>query len=150
MEVHIIDNNRYLNPQKRTALKKQVKLILNNLNLTDKTEVCITFVGDDEMRDLNKTYRGINRTTDVLSFPQMDFNAAIAFPNIKPLLGDIIISFKTAKRHTRLYKTTMERETQKLIIHGILHLLGYDHKRKKDAEEMKKKEKELLSLIKPT
>lgn len=153
MDVHIIDNNRYLSPQRRKALKGMVKLILKHLGITGRIEICITLVGDCEMRKLNRTYRGIDKTTDVLSFPQADSSAAIANtinnPYIKPL-GDIVISLETAERHTKTYKTTIEKETEKLIVHGTLHLLGYDHKRKKQREEMRRKEKELLRLIRST
>ncbi|MER3445690.1 MAG: rRNA maturation RNase YbeY [Candidatus Dadabacteria bacterium] len=153
MKIHIVDNIRYLDLQEKGKLKKQVKLILNTLNLSKNTEVCITFLDDNAMRKLNETYRGIKRTTDVLSFPQdkgdsIGLNAAIAKGNIKnEILGDIVISIDTAKRHAGFYGNSLEKEIQKLIIHGILHLLGYDHKKKNNAIVMKKREKELLSLM---
>ncbi len=153
MKIDIVDNLFYLGSQKKRELKRQVKLILNTFNLSRNTEVCITFLDDNAMRRLNETYRGIKRTTDVLSFPQdewdsIELNAAIAKNNIENIvLGDIVISIDTAKRHARFYGHSLEKEIQKLIIHGILHLLGYDHKKKNDALVMKKKEKELLSLV---
>lgn len=153
MKIHIVDDVRYLDSQKKRELKKEVKLILNTLNLSGNTEICITFLDDGVMRKLNETYRGMKRTTDVLSFPQnepdsMNLNAAIATENLKNIMiGDIVISVDTAKRHARFYGISLEKEIQKLIIHGILHLLEYDHKKKNDAFVMKKKEKELLSLI---
>ncbi|NIS09445.1 MAG: rRNA maturation RNase YbeY, partial [Candidatus Dadabacteria bacterium] len=84
----------------------------------------------------NKTYRNINRATDVLSFPQdgPDFS----------ILGDILISVDTAKRHADKYGNSLEYEIKKLLVHGILHLLGYDHKKKKETMIMREKEKELL------
>lgn len=154
MKIHIVDSIRYLDSQKKRELKKRIKLILNTLNLSRNTEVCITFLDDDAMRKLNETYRGMKRTTDVLSFPQKNerdsigLNAAIAKDNLEnPLLGDIVISIDTAKRHARFYRNSLEKEVRKLIVHGILHLLGYDHKKKNDALMMRKKEKELLSLM---
>lgn len=154
MKIHIVDSIRYLDSQKKRELKKRIKLILNILNLSRNTEVCITFLDDDAMRKLNETYRGMKRTTDVLSFPQKNerdsigLNAAIAKDNLENLLlGDIVISIDTAKRHTRFYRNSLEKEVRKLIVHGILHLLGYDHKKKNDALMMRKKEKELLSLM---
>ena len=153
MKVHVVDSIRYLDSQKKRELIKQVKIILNTLNLSKNTEICITFLDDKAMRKLNETYRGMKRTTDVLSFPQnrpdsTNLNAAIAKDNLKhATLGDIVISIDTAKRHARFYGNSLEKEIQKLIVHGILHLLGYDHKTKKDTFTMRKKEKELLSLI---
>ncbi|SRR5579875_675915 len=152
MQIHIVDNTRYLDSQQKRELKKQVEAILNALKLPRGTEVCITFLDDDAMRELNETHRGIKRTTDVLSFPQnvwdsMDFNAAIAKDSLKnKMLGDIVISVDTAKRHARFYGNSLEKEIRKLIVHGILHLLGYDHKKKNDAMVMRNKEKELIDL----
>jgi probable rRNA maturation factor len=107
------------------------------------------------MRELNKTYRRMDKTTDVLSFPQdvtnltLDLNAAIAFENKNRtlILGDIFISVDTAKKHSAIHRKSIEEEIDKLIIHGILHLLGYDHKKKSDANLMREKENELLSLV---
>lgn len=152
MKIHIVDNICYLDPQEKRTLKNQVKLVLKDLNLPDSIETCITFLDDNAMRKLNETYRAMKRTTDVLSFPQnepdsMDWNAAIAKESLTILLGDIVISIDTAKRHARSYGNSLEKEVRKLIVHGILHLLGYDHKKKTDAFVMRKKEKELLSLI---
>jgi probable rRNA maturation factor len=152
MKIHIVDNIRYLDSQKRKELEKRVGVILNALKLPRGTEVCITFLDDDAMRELNETHRGIKRTTDVLSFPQnvwdsTGFNAAIAKDSLKnKMLGDIVISVDTAKRHARFYGNSLEKEIRKLIVHGILHLLGYDHKKKNDAMVMRKKEKELINL----
>lgn len=152
MQIHIVDNTRYLDSQQKRELKKQVEAILNALKLPRGTEVCITFLDDDAMRELNEAYRGIKRTTDVLSFPQnvwdsMGFNAAIAKDSLRnKMLGDMVISIDTAKRHARFYGNSLEKEVRKLIVHGILHLLGYDHKKKNDAIVMRKKEKELIDL----
>src|SRR4030065_417352 len=96
-------------------------------------------IDDKGMRKLNSTYRGIKKTTDVLSFPQDG-------PDTQSL-GDIIISTDTAKRHARFYKISLQREIMKLMRHGILHILGYEHKKKNDASKMKKKEKEIVHLI---
>ena len=93
------------------------------------------------MRELNRSYRQIDRTTDVLSFPQSEG------PDFT-LLGDILISTDTAERHSKSYGVTLHEELKKLIIHGILHLLGHDHKKKKETEIMREKEKELSLLVK--
>ena len=153
MRVHIIDSTHFLDLHKRRMLKSQVRLVLKNLSLPNNVEICITFVDDNIIRNLNETYRGIKRATDVLSFPQdgpdetLRFNTAIAKAMNQTIhLGDIVISVDTAKRHARLYGNSLKKEIQKLIIHGILHILGYDHKKKNEAFVMRKKEKELLSL----
>ena len=92
------------------------------------------------MREYNTFYRNIRKTTDVLSFPQDG-------PDNK-ILGDIIISTETAKRRSKVYQIGFDEEIANLVIHGILHLLGYDHKHKREAILMREKEKELLSNLK--
>ena len=139
MKAHLIEYVDVLNKEEKRKLRSHIKLILKCLNLLNCKELCITFVDDKEMRKLNLTYRGIKRTTDVLSFSQDG-------PDTQSL-GDIVISVDTAKRHARFYKISLQREIVKLIIHGILHILGYDHKKKHDASKMRKKEKELLQLV---
>ena len=139
MKAHIVDYVDFLNKQEKTKLRNRIKLILIYLGLSNNKDLCITFIDDKGMRKLNSTYRGIKKTTDVLSFPQDGPDAQS--------LGDIIISVDTAKRHARFYKISLEREIIKLIIHGILHILGYGHKKKNDASKMRKKEKELVHLI---
>jgi probable rRNA maturation factor len=139
MKVHIVDCVNYLNNLEKRVLQKQIKLILKNLKITGNKDICVTLLDDKEMRKLNITYRGIRRTTDVLSFPQNGPDPS--------LFGDIVISIDTAKRHARLYNKSIMNEIIKLIIHGVLHILGYDHKKKNDAIKMRVKEKELLFLI---
>ncbi len=83
----------------------------------------------------------MDRTTDALTFPQGEGPG-------HTLLGDIIISLDTARRHSVSYGNTPEEEIKKLIVHGILHLLGHDHKKKKEKEAMRQKENELLTVLK--
>ncbi|MCA9810526.1 MAG: rRNA maturation RNase YbeY, partial [Candidatus Dadabacteria bacterium] len=104
------------------------------------SELSVTFIGDAEMRGLNKSWRGIDRATDVLSFPQ-DGEGPV------PLLGDIVISLDTTRRHAVRYGNTFHEEIKKLVVHGILHLLGHDHKKKKEKEVMRGLEEELLGKI---
>jgi probable rRNA maturation factor len=139
MKVYIVDQVNCLNKQEKKALQDKIKLILKYLEISGNKDLCITFLDDNAMRKLNTIYRGIKKTTDVLSFSQ-DGPDTRAF-------GDIIISIDTAKRHARFYRKSLKKEMIKLIIHGILHILGYDHKRKNETLIMRKKEKELLSLV---
>lgn len=136
MKIYIIDDNKYLQDKSLDELKKLVKNVFSQLTLPNKTEICITFVDDPEMRKLNNNYRSIDRTTDVLSFPQEN-----------EFLGDLVISYPTAVKNSKRYKTTIKKELQRLVIHGILHLLGFDHKKKKERDMMRAREKELFSFI---
>jgi probable rRNA maturation factor len=83
----------------------------------DAGEVSILFCGDDRMRALNRKYRGKNSSTDVLAFP--------AGPG--PLLGDVVVSVPWATRQARRRREPASREIDRLLLHGFLHLLGYDH-----------------------
>jgi probable rRNA maturation factor len=151
MQIDIVDTVNFFSKAQIKNLKKRINYILKRLKLPRNTEVCVTFTNDHFMRELNSTYRGITRTTDVLSFSQGELDSAIALApqnnkNIT-LLGDIVISIDAAKRNAMRYGVDINREIDRLITHGILHLLGYDHKKKRDAKRMKAKEDEILSSL---
>ena len=100
------------------------------------------------MRILNREYRGVDRTTDVLSFPQTaDFSIHDSRFTIHDyVLGDIVISLPKANRQAMEYGTTLNEELKRLLIHGLLHLIGYDHETGKYAErKMQKKTQEMLT-----
>lgn len=105
----------------------------------------IIFIDDEEMHKLNKEYRGIDRTTDVLSFALNDNKHIDAFVNS---LGDIFISIPKMKSQAEEYGHSEKRELSFLALHGLLHLLGYDHTlSKKEEEEMFGLQKEILNEL---
>ena len=102
------------------------------------------FVDDGEMRNLNRNFRGINKSTDVLAFPMNDGK----FANINPqLLGDVVISVPTARKQGEANDHSLERELSILLIHGVLHLLGYDHQSAREEATMRELESEYLMLV---
>ena len=137
------------NQQKKVKLnlsriKKETYKILENLDCHN-SELSILFTSDNYIKELNKTYKKKNRPTDVLSFSQKEGNTVGIDTNI---LGDVVISTDTAERQADGLRHSVEKEIFLQLIHGILHLLGFDHeKSKQDALKMQSKEKELLSLI---
>lgn len=137
MKIYIIDHSNFISDKNKEEIKKYVNLVLKKLHLPNETEICISFIDDISMRELNSSYRNIDKTTDVLSFPQDGH-----------MLGDVVISYQTAKKNSNKYKTTIKTEIRRLVIHGILHLTGYDHKKSKERGIMRDKEKELISYIK--
>lgn len=149
MKVAVIDNTGQMGNKSITVFRNIALETLKLLDVPSKSELCLTFVVDTEMRELNKSYRNIDRTTDVLSFPQLDIDEAFIVKDNKDLilLGDIVISTETSRRHSEKYGVTLHEEIKKLIVHGILHLLGHDHKKKKETEIMRRKEEELLSSL---
>ncbi len=105
------------------------------------SELSILFVGDRAMKSLNRRYRNKDKTTDVLSFPLQE----IKFPNRPVLLGDIVISIPAARRQAAEAAHALNREIEVLLVHGLLHLLGYDHEAgAREARRMKRKELQLL------
>ena len=101
------------------------------------SEVSITLVNDAEIKKINKKYRGINKPTNVLSF-ELDDDV---------LLGDIFISLDTVRREAKSENISVAEHTAHMIVHGVLHLLGYDHLNDKDAEKMEKKETAILKKL---
>jgi len=107
----------------------------------ETSELSIVIVDDEQIRRLNRQYFHRSRPTNVISFPQQSFAGHPA-----RVLGDVVISIETAQRQAQIRGVQLEEEIIILLIHGLLHLLGYDHEG--SAEERKKmaaKEKELCS-----
>ncbi len=103
----------------------------------------VIIVSDEKIHKINKKYRNIDKPTDVISFALED-NKMIDIPGIR-LLGDIYISYDKVKTQAKLYGHTTEREICFLAVHGLLHLLGYDHKTKLEEKKMFDLQKELLN-----
>ncbi len=105
------------------------------------------FVSDSRIRQLNKEYRGLDRPTDVLAFSMRDGEDAQINPGI---LGDIVVSTEMAQRQGDEIGWGLEKEVYKLLIHGLLHLIGYDHETDPDeAARMQQKEDEVISRAGP-
>ena len=125
------------------AKLKRVAARILKLLKKDKAELSVALIGNGEMRKLNARYRKKDYPTDVLSFP-----AAAGMPGGLQLLGDMIISVEKAKEQAKEYGRSLDEEMTTLLIHGILHLLGYDHERSaKDARIMGRLEKRLFRLL---
>lgn len=105
-------------------------------------ELSVVLTTDEEVHELNRTYRGIDRTTDVLSFPQHEGEDSDL---TDPLLGDVVISMDAVDRQALEYGHSRERELAFLTVHGILHLLGWDHEIPEDEERMMAKTESILS-----
>ena len=116
--------------------------------MDEKIEVSIFFTDDEMIRELNHKYRAINKSTDVLSFAFEDDEASFPLVGENRILGDIIISVETARRNAQEASHSLEWEINILILHGLLHLLGYDHLEDKEYELMHKKELEILDKMK--
>ena len=128
---NLIDDER-LDSNLLADLKELADNLLLDKGIND-AEVSITFVGNSKIKELNKTYRDKDEVTDVLSFP-ID----------EELLGEVIISLPRALEQAKDYGHSLRREVGFLMVHGLLHILGYNHKSDADKAEMRKAEEELL------
>lgn len=140
MDVSVIDRENYLDRGREKALAALAEKILRYMDLPERSQVCLSFVSDGDMRELNRRYRKLDRTTDVLSFAQRDVGDV-------GILGDVVISYDTAVRNSQRFSVTVEGEIRRLVVHGILHLLGFDHAEKRQRETMRGKESEILGFL---
>lgn len=139
------------NRQSKYSITKEMKILIGNIinealrveGLSNNYEVSISFVENDEIKALNRDYRGVDDETDVLSFPMDD-----EFQISTPLLGDIIISMEKANEQAIIYGHTIEREIGYLIAHSMFHLMGYDHLIDAEKKIMREKEKQVMKNLK--
>lgn len=119
-----------VNDELVALIHKAVAATLQSEGVEDEVEVSIVLVDDPYIQELNAEYRGKDCPTDVLSFAMEEGEAEIDYDGEAPdfrLLGDIVISLETAERQAQEYGHSYEREITFLTVHGMLHLLGYDH-----------------------
>jgi len=119
----------------------------------DRVELSVVFVNDRRMKELNRTYRSIDKTTDVLSFPlygsMKELRQALKTHPDTVLLGDIVINLHKTVEQAVEHGNTFYEELTFLLVHGLLHLTGYDHETGAyQARKMRKKESELLDALK--
>ncbi len=130
----------------RILIRRCCKAVLKNENFATDAEVTVSLVNNSEIKKLNSEYRNINEKTDVLSFPMCDDGKYdINNDTGAALLGDIVISLEKAAEQAKRYGHELQRELAFLTVHGMYHLLGYDHE-KGGIEAVKMREKEELVL----
>lgn len=138
-----------ITPELKKLLKKAVVTALEYENFGRDAELSLSFVTNEEIRELNSEYRGVDRPTDVLSFPMIDGDADegdIDMYSGAVVLGDIIISAEKAVEQAEVYGHSVERELAFLAVHSVLHLLGYDHERSPEEEkDMFERQEKILS-----
>ncbi|MCL5116859.1 MAG: rRNA maturation RNase YbeY [Firmicutes bacterium] len=117
---------------------------LVNLGESEEAELSLLLTDDATVHELNRTYRGVDKTTDVLSFSQREGENPDEWDT---LLGDVIISVEQARRQAEEYGHSMAREVGFLTVHGVLHLLGWDHEEPDDERRMMAKTEEILLTV---
>ncbi len=130
-------------PQALQALRQAVEAALTHQGQPPDAALSLRVTDDDALQALNRAYLGIDAPTDVLSFPagQVDPESG------RPYLGDIAISYPRARRQAERGGHAVEHELQLLAVHGVLHLLGYDHATPQDKERMWQAQAEILANI---
>lgn len=116
------------------------------------SSLSLTLVGDDAMREINRDHRGKDVPTDVLSFPLDGASTTPRYARddevrIEHMVGDVVISVDTARKQAADYDAPLQRELERLLIHGILHVLGHDHMEADEREKMEAEERRLASAI---
>ena len=123
-----------------TAIREALKQ--SEAKVAGVAEVSVVLTDDAEQRELNHQWRGFDKSTNVLSFPQIE-----PFGPVAGLLGDITLARETVEREAAEMGITFEANFTHLVVHGFLHLLGYDHIEEEDAEEMEGLETEILATL---
>ena len=161
----IYDDNRQskinINNEFVENLKKVIDFALKEEEVNVDTEISLLFVDNEEIREINKETRNIDSATDVLSFPMLEYKSNKVFKEQykdykfgaedcdgdELILGDIVLSLERAKEQSIEYNHSFEREASYLVVHSVLHLLGYDHMKDDEKKIMRKREEEILGKL---
>lgn len=142
-------------------LEKVIEFALKEEEVLIPSEISMIFVDNEEIREINNETREIDRATDVLSFPMLDYEDKKVFKELykdkdfditfmdgeELVLGDIVLSLERALEQSKEYNHSFEREASYLVVHSVLHLLGYDHMEELDKKIMRKREEDILSKL---
>ena len=126
-------------------IRALAELVLEREGPQQPAELGILITGDEKVHELNRLYRGIDCTTDVLSFALTEGDDFVAPPDGLLHLGEVIVSYPQAERQAREMHKDVKQEMALLLVHGILHLLGYDHAEEEEEKLMRAKEAALLN-----
>ncbi|WP_160686183.1 rRNA maturation RNase YbeY [Clostridium sp. C2-6-12] len=147
-----------------SKLIEVINFALKEEEVNIECEISLLFVDNEEIKAINKETRGIDRETDVLSFPMLEYEDKKVFKEIykdykfspvdfdgeELVLGDIVLSLEKALEQSREFNHSYEREASYLVVHSVLHLLGYDHMEDDEKSVMRSREEEILNQLKIT
>lgn len=149
MIIDFIDEVEIATPAAIELVKKVLTYVAEQEGIEKDAELSISFVSDEEIQEINRTYRGKDQPTDVISFAmqeQGEGEIQIVGEDFV-ILGDIIISMDRTKEQAAEYGHSFERELAFLATHGLLHLIGYDHMTEEDEKEMFAKQEKYLQAV---
>jgi probable rRNA maturation factor len=139
--IDILISDPFVNDVEPQLLEAAVISVLSHQNSPSDSEITVLIEGDDRIQELNLQFMGINAPTDVLSFPSNEVDPETG----KQYLGDIIISFPRALSQAKAAGHPIESELQLLVVHGTLHLLGFDHAGEEDKRQMWSVQEKILN-----
>jgi len=132
------------------ALRRLAAEVLSQEEVAEQTELSLIITDDEALRELNHRFRGVDAPTDVLSFGAGTTEERfVSTPEDPPYLGDVVISYQRALSQAEELGHTAGRELKLLVVHGILHLLGYDHQEEAAARKMGEREREMTNGQEP-
>ena len=135
----------------KMLLRRAIIETLGYEGVDSDCEVSLTFTDNEGIRDINNRYRGIDKATDVLSFPQIDYENeedVDTYAEEPLMLGDIVISLERAVEQANEFGHSFERECAFLCVHSVLHLLGYDHElSEEDDEDMRRRQRDVMEIM---
>lgn len=142
----------FVNLVSKQWLTRAVKLTLAHTGISSQVELGLVIAGDETVHELNRNYRSVDSTTDVIAFALSERSEGVGLfvtpPDDVIHLGEVIISYPQAKKQAEEQRHSLERELALLVAHGVLHLLGYDHELLEQAEKMRSMEAKVLDAIK--
>ncbi len=135
----------------KMLVRSAIEATLDYEQYGNPVEVSVTFVDNEGIRELNRKFRNIDKSTDVLSFPLFDYSGESEEPPVDEfvgMLGDIVLSLEQAKKQAEEFGHSFERESAFLTVHSMLHLLGYDHEAGGEEEaDMRRRQSEILDRM---
>lgn len=132
----------------RPTIRAICSAALAGEGVTGPVMLTITVVDDEEIRQINREHRNIDKATDVLSFPLVDDETAFALPPGVPReLGDVIVSYPRTVAQAEEYGHSVQRELAYLIVHGVLHIMGHDHEEPDEQAVMRSREEAALAVV---
>jgi len=139
-------------PHWEALIQPAIRETLHQLNWIKSSEINIVLTDDAAIQELNKSYRGLNKPTNVLSFPSLEPDEVLSvYKSAKGqtpiILGDVILAFETIRQESLEQKKDFEKHLVHLAVHGTLHLLGFDHEKEEDAIIMESLEIQILSSL---
>ena len=147
-EIEISVEKKFQGLMDEDWVRRMAQDILKAESVASPYEISLVFTDSEMVQQLNRDYRGVDEPTDVLAFymlPQKEANSSFVLPpDGITRLGEVVISYPQAVEQAREQGYPIEQELALLIIHGILHLLGYDHEKPEEESQMRAREKELL------